>query len=187
MIEEKKYIGVYKVSDNRWKSQIQIENQQRYLGLFNCPLLAAKAYDKKARPLGRNLNFDNDLVDDISPLSTNESRKLDLPPDNDDVEVDALKLRKIFIGLTLKALGIAGTDENGKTLGDEYKNNENNGNDNNNNNNNNNSDNIDNENDNDNHNNSNKEELNRMLEELSRPLLLQDSYCISSSDSMSYG
>ena len=98
--------------------------------------------------------------------------------------MDALKLRKIFIGLTLKALGIAGTDENGKTLGDEYKNNENNGNDNNNNNN---SDNIDNENDNDNHNNSNKEELNRMLEELSRPLLLQDSYCISSSDSMSYG
>lgn len=169
MNEEKKYIGVYKVSGSRWKSQIQINNQQKYLGLFNSPFLAAKAYDEKARPLGRNLNFDNDLSDDISPLSTNESIESNNILSDNNIEMDALKLRKLFIGLTLKALKIA--DENvNENVNDDCNN----------------------------HNcnvycRHNKQELNQMLEELSRPLLQVHSpdsvstISNSSSDSISIG
>lgn len=57
-----KYKGVYK-SGSRWKAQMQYNGAQLYLGTFDDPKDAAKAYDDKVRSIpGCKAQTNFDLV-----------------------------------------------------------------------------------------------------------------------------
>ena len=57
-----KFTGVHRNHLNRWVAQINISGKQEYLGCFKSEVEAAKAYDARAREIGRigKLNFPTD-------------------------------------------------------------------------------------------------------------------------------
>ena len=44
-------LGITKHGTNRWRSQISVDGQSRYIGVYDCPLIARIAYEDKCREL----------------------------------------------------------------------------------------------------------------------------------------
>lgn len=60
---ESRFKGVsWHVNHGVWIAQIRIANKVKFLGNFDDDVLAAKAYDAEARPLGRKTNFHADAT-----------------------------------------------------------------------------------------------------------------------------
>lgn len=52
-----KYIGVSKYGENRFTCSIKINDESMYLGIYNNPIIAAKAYDVVAKIIDKKTNF----------------------------------------------------------------------------------------------------------------------------------